>query len=65
MEVGQDVYDPLVDYYVKNRRNIQKMLLKQYPSYVENILYKSLLKMKKASREKLIDYLLIKCVKSD
>ena len=65
MEVGQDVYDPLVDYYVKNRRNIQKMLLKQYPSYVENILYKSLLKMKKASREKLIDYLLVKCVKSD
>ena len=65
MEVGQDVYDPLVDYYVKNRRNIQKMLLKQYPSYVENILYKSLLKMKKASREKLIDYLLIKCVKTD
>ena len=65
MEVGQDVYDPLVDYYVKNRRNIQKMLLKQYPSYVENILYKSLLKMKKASREKLIDYLLIKCVKND
>ena len=65
MEVGQDVYDPLGDYYVKNRRNIQKMLLKQYPSYVENILYKSLLKMKKASREKLIDYLLVKCVKSD
>ena len=65
MEVGQDVYDPLVDYYVKNRRDIQKMLLKQYPSYVENILYKSLLKMKKASREKLIDYLLVKCVKSD
>ena len=65
MEVGQDVYDPLVDYYVKNRRGIQKMLLKQYPSYVENILYKSLLKMKKASREKLIDYLLVKCVKSD
>ena len=65
MEVGQDVYDPLVDYYVKNRRNIQKMLLKQYPSYVENILYKSLLKMKKASREKLIDYLIVKCVKSD
>ena len=65
MEIGQDVYDPLVDYYVKNRRNIQKMLLKQYPSYVENILYKSLLKMKKASREKLIDYLLIKCVKND
>ena len=41
------------------------MILKQYPSYVENILFKSLLKMKRASHEKLIDYLLIKCVKTD
>ncbi len=29
----------------------------------ENLLFKSLLKMKKASQEKLIDYLLIKCIK--
>jgi len=65
MEIGQNVFEPLTDYYVKNREKLQKMILKQYPSYVENILFKSLLKMKKASREKLIDYLLIKCVKTD
>ena len=65
MEIGQNVFEPLTDYYVKNRENLQKMILKQYPSYVENILFKSLLKMKRASREKLIDYLLIKCVKTD
>ena len=65
MEVGQNVFEPLTDYYVKNREKLKKMILKQYPSYVENILFKSLLKMKKASHDKLIDYLLIKCIKPD
>ena len=65
MEIGQNVFEPLTDYYVKNREKLQKIILKQYPSYVENILFKSLLKMKKASHEKLIDYLLIKCIKTD
>ena len=63
MEIGSRVFEPLTDYYVKNIVKLQSVILKQYPSYVENILFKSLLKMKKASREKLIDYLLIKCVK--
>ena len=65
MEIGQNVFEPLTDYYVKNREKLQKIILKQYPSYVENILFKSLLKMKKASHDKLIDYLLIKCIKMD
>ena len=65
MEIGQNVFEPLTDYYVKNREKLQKIILKQYPSYVENILFKSLLKMKRASQEKLIDYLLIKCIKMD
>jgi cyclopropane fatty-acyl-phospholipid synthase-like methyltransferase len=63
MEVGSHVFEPLTDYYVKNRKPLQDIILKQYPSYVENILFKSLLKMKKASQEKLIDYLLVKCIK--
>ena len=63
MEIGSHVFEPLADYYVKNRKFLQDIILKQYPSYVENILFKSLLKMKKASQEKLIDYLLIKCIK--
>ena len=63
MEIGSHVFEPLTDYYVKNRAKLQGIILKQYPSYVENILFKSLLKMKKASQEKLIDYLLIKCIK--
>ena len=63
MEVGSHVFEPLTDYYVKNRELLQDIILKKYPSYVENILFKSLLKMKKASQEKLIDYLLVKCIK--
>ena len=62
-EIGHDVFEPLSNYYNKNRRRLRNNILTQYPSYVENLLFKSLLKMKKASHEKLIDYLLIKCIK--
>ena len=65
IEIGSDVFEPLTNYYVNNRKIIKNKILTQYPSFVENILFKSLLKMKKASHEKLIDYLLIKCIKSD
>ena len=65
IKIGSDVFEPLTDYYVKNRQILRKNILTTYPSYVENILFKSLLKMKKVSHEKLIDYLLIKCVKSN
>jgi len=63
IEVGHDVFEPLSNYYIKNRRRLRNNILTQYPSYVENLLFKSLLKMKKASHEKLIGYLLIKCIK--
>ena len=63
--IGLDVFEPLTDYYIKNRKRLKGKILTQYPSFVENLLFKSLLKMKKQSHEKLIDYLLIKCIKSD
>ena len=64
-EIGSDVFESLTNYYIKNRNMLKNKILTQYPSYVENMLFKSLLKMKKASHEKLIDYLLIKSVKID
>ena len=64
-EIGSDVFESLTNYYIKNRNMLKNKILTQYPSYVENILFKSLLKMKKASHEELIDYLLIKCIKID
>ncbi|MDC0885911.1 methyltransferase domain-containing protein [Nitrosopumilus sp.] len=60
--IGSDVYDPLADYYVENRKILSNNILEHYPGYMEKILYKSLLKMKKASQEKIIDYVLLKCI---
>ena len=60
--IGSNVYDPLTDYYCKNRKTLRNKILEHYPGYMEKILYKSLLKMKKASQEKIIDYVLLKCV---
>ncbi len=63
-KIGKNVYEPLTDYYIRNRDSLQSKILKEYPSYLENILYKSLLKMKDASQKGIIDYALIKCVLS-
>lgn len=59
--IGSSVYSPLADYYVKNRNTLRNSILEKYPSYVEKILFKSIQKMKKASEEKIIDYVLLKC----
>ena len=63
MEIGSYVFEPLANYYIKNRKKLQQIISKQYPTYVEKILFRSILKMKSMSRKKLIDYLLIKCLK--
>ena len=65
IEIGPNVFEPLSNYYFKNRKKLQNKILTKYTSFVENILFKSLLKMKKASHEGIIDYLIIKCVKRD
>jgi ubiquinone/menaquinone biosynthesis C-methylase UbiE len=59
--IGSNVYEPLADYYLKNRDKLKKSISKNYAPYVEKILFKSLQKMKKASEEKIIDYVLLKC----
>ncbi|MFQ5476812.1 MAG: methyltransferase domain-containing protein [Nitrosopumilus sp.] len=59
--IGSSVYDPLADYYLQKRNQLKKLILQQYSSYVEALLFKSLQKMKKASQEKVIDYAIFKC----
>ncbi len=59
--IGSNVYEPLADYYSEHRPELRALILKNYPSYVEKILFMSLQKMKKASEEKIIDYILLKC----
>ncbi len=59
--IGSSVYDPLADYYFQKRNQLKELILQQYPQYVETLLFKSIQKMKKASKEKIIDYVLLKC----
>ncbi len=59
--IGSFVYDPLADYYLQKRNQLKELILKQYSPYVETLLFKSIQKMKKASKEKIIDYALLKC----
>ena len=59
--IGSNVYEPLADYYLEHRPHLRELILKNYAPYVEGILFKSLQKMKKASEEKIIDYILLKC----
>jgi SAM-dependent methyltransferase len=61
--IGSNVYLPLADYYIKNREFLRKEIVKRYPSYVEKILFKSMLKMKEAASNKTIEYVLVKCSK--
>ncbi|MGI0045569.1 MAG: class I SAM-dependent methyltransferase [Nitrosotalea sp.] len=60
--IGPNVYKPLTDYYIKNRESLRSKILQTYPSYVEKILFKSLLKMSEVSKNQTIDYVLLKCV---
>lgn len=61
--VGSNVYLPLADYYIQNRQFLRSEILKRYPSYVEKILFKSMLKMKQATVDHTIEYALIRCTK--
>ncbi len=60
--IGSKVYQPLADYYLKNRESLRSKITQRYPSYVEKILFKSLMKMKNVSKNRTIDYALLKCV---
>lgn len=62
-KIGSHVYEPLTNYYIENRNSIKNKISKHYPSYVEKILFRSLKKMKEVSEKKIIDYLLISCIK--
>jgi ubiquinone/menaquinone biosynthesis C-methylase UbiE len=62
-KIGSNVYAPLANFYIENRNSIKNKILQYYPAYVEKILFKSLNKMKEVSEKKIIDYILITCIK--
>lgn len=64
-KIGSSVYEPLTNFYIKNRNSIKNKILQYYPAYVEKILFKSLKKMKETSEKNIIDYILISCTKKE
>ena len=63
LSIGSLVYEPLSEYYIKNRKIHMKAITSEYGSLLEHILFKSILKMDKLSKEKIIDYVIIKLKK--
>jgi cyclopropane fatty-acyl-phospholipid synthase-like methyltransferase len=61
--IGKEVYKPLTLYYIQNRKKLREKILSHYPSYIEKILYRSLMKMMTVSEKGLIDYIVIKAQK--
>jgi ubiquinone/menaquinone biosynthesis C-methylase UbiE len=61
--IGSHVYEPLSKYYTQNREIFQNAILKEYPSHIEKILYKSISKMNELSEERVIDYAIIRADK--
>jgi SAM-dependent methyltransferase len=70
--IGNNVYEPLADYYILNRKLLKKTINDNLSSrtqiiafkIIENIIYRSALKMKILSQKGIIDYILIKCTKT-
>jgi len=70
--IGNNVYEPLADYYILNRKLLKKTINDSLSSrtqiiafkIIEYIIYRSALKMKSLSQKGIIDYILIKCTKT-
>ena len=69
--IGHHVYEPLAEYYVRNRKNIRRRLIQSFATYkqrmffefVEYMVYRSALKMKDLSMNGMLDYVLIRAKK--
>lgn len=71
--IGHQVYEPLAEYYVRNRENIRHRLIQSFATYkqrmffefVEYMVYRSALKMKDLSMNGMLDYVLIRAKKDN
>lgn len=63
-EVGNMVYEPLADYYLKNRDKLRKRFSGTYSNRIEGMINRSMKKMQKLSQEKIIQYYLMRLVPS-
>jgi ubiquinone/menaquinone biosynthesis C-methylase UbiE len=60
--IGKNVYVPLADYYSSNREDIRRLVIPRYSSFIEYLIFRSVLTMKKIAENDIIDYALIKAV---
>lgn len=58
--IGQNVYVPLADYYSAHRKDIRKSVIPRYSAFVEHVIFRSILAMKRIAQNGTIDYALIK-----
>jgi len=61
--IGSQVFEPLALYYTQNRKELRQKIMAYYPSYIEKILWKSLVKMMTLSKKRLIEYVVLKTQK--
>ena len=61
--IGSQVFEPLALYYTQNRKELRQKIMAYYPSYIEKILWKSLVKMMTLSKKRLIEYVVLKAQK--
>jgi cyclopropane fatty-acyl-phospholipid synthase-like methyltransferase len=61
--IGGNIYGPLAEFYIQNRDILRSEIIKEYPKFLEMILYKSMVKMKIESDKNFIEYVLIKATK--
>ncbi|NDF27239.1 MAG: methyltransferase domain-containing protein [Nitrosopumilaceae archaeon] len=57
--IGKIVYEPFADFYIHNRKALREKLVSTYSDRIENLVFKSMKKMKELSEKKIIDYLLL------
>jgi cyclopropane fatty-acyl-phospholipid synthase-like methyltransferase len=62
--IGDLVYQPFANYYVRNRETLKPKLESMYSQSIEGLIYRSMKKMGRLSERKVIDYLLIDMVKT-
>ena len=61
--IGTQVFEPLGLYYTQNRKELRQKIMAHYPSYIEKILWKSVVKMVTVSKKGLIEYIVLKAQK--
>ena len=62
-DIGNYVYTPMSDYYLKNEKQLWNDIKSKYPWYLKPILSTSMKKMKNLYRDGSIDYVLLYCKK--